>query len=140
MKRFVYSTAIACLLTGFSKPYEGAFMESACTFEIKRCFALSDTARDACFQNTSKGGSCLNSREAALAAKRASFTSAVSDSTDDTSSTPEAKIINRECVKNFDNLWLSNIVNGPLSEDTISNLNTMLDGCALTSPNDIMRP
>ena len=140
MKRFVYPAAIALLLTGFSKPYDGAFVDSACTVEIKRCFVLSDSARDNCFQKTSQGGSCQSSREGALAAKRASFASAVSDTTDDTSPTPEAKIINRECVQNFDNLWLSNIVNGPLSEDTLSNLNSMLDGCTLSSPNDIMRP
>lgn len=131
---------LVLVLSGFSQPEGDARSDSECSSRLKQCFALSASARDACFQKSARDSVCLDTREGALAAKRATFSSTNSNDGDDTSPTPDANIIDRQCVQNFDNLWLSNIVNGSVSDEMFSSLHTMLESCTRSSSYDIMRP
>ena len=128
------------LLTGFTLPQNNAAIESECLTEIKECFALSDEDRDICFQSTSKSAACRNDTLGHLAAKRAAFSSIAPTGTDDIASATEARLFDQECVQNFDTFWLSNIVNGSISSDTIENLHELLGTCEKSSSHDIMRP
>lgn len=139
MKRHMY-ISLVLLLSGFSQPYDGSRVDSECTAQLKGCFALSDSSRDLCFKKTSQDDACAGSSQGSLAAKRAAFSPMNSDDGDDAFPTPDASIINRQCVQNFDNLWLSNIVNGSLSQETVGSLNALLDSCTRSLPNEMMRP
>ena len=114
--------------------------EGTCSGQLLACFDLTEEARDLCFRNSAKLTSCRDTEEGRLATKRAAFSSSFSQSSDDGDAPSEATIIDRDCVENFDNFWLGSLVNGSSSRDAIFNLSQMLQGCARSSADDMMRP
>jgi aminoglycoside/choline kinase family phosphotransferase len=132
--------ATALMLSAFSSPHTDTQVESACLGQLKSCFALSDESRDLCFQRTSRTAECLEDAHGQLAAKRATFSSIAPEGSEDVIPTPDANLIDRECVQNFDNFWLSNIVNGSVSQDTLANLHGLLATCTKSASLEMMRP
>jgi hypothetical protein len=139
MKQFAL-IATALMLSAFSSPHNDPQVESACLSQVKSCFSFSDDSRDLCFQRTARTTECLDDVNGQLAAKRASFSSVAPEGADDAIPTPDANLIDRKCVQNFDNFWLSNIVNGTLSQDTIDNLHGLLATCTKSASFEMMRP
>jgi hypothetical protein len=132
--------ATALMLSAFSSPSTDTSVESACLSQVKSCFAFSEDARDLCFQRAARADDCRDDAHGQLAAKRATFSSVAPEGADDVAASPDAHLIDRECVQNFDNFWLSNIVNGSLSRDTLDNLHELLVACTKSSSFEMMRP
>jgi hypothetical protein len=139
MKRYAL-TVITLALTAFSSPHNDAAIESACLSQIRSCFTFSDDERDLCFQRTSRAPECKDDSHGQLAAKRAAFSSIAPEGADDAIPSPDANLIDHECVENFDNFWLSTIVHGSSSEDTLANLQDILASCTKSSSFEMMRP
>lgn len=132
--------AIMLALSAFSSPQSDSPAESACLSQIKECFTFSDGDRDLCFQRTSRSPECKEDIHGQLAAKRATFSSVVPEAVDDAIPTPDANLIDHNCVENFDNFWLSTVVHGVPSEDALANLHSVLASCTKSSSFEMMRP
>lgn len=139
MKQYILIVS-ALMLSAFSSPQTDSPAESACLGQVKSCFAFSEDDRDLCFQRAASAEECRDDVHGQLAAKRATFSSIAPEGTDDTVTAPDANLIDRECVQNFDNFWLSNIVNGSLSQDTLDNLHGLLAACTKSPSFEMMRP
>jgi hypothetical protein len=139
MKQYVL-IASALMLSAFSSPQSDSPVESECLGQVRGCFAFANKERDLCFQRAARTSECWDNVHGQLAAKRATFSSLAPEGLDDAIPTPDANLIDRECVQNFDNFWLSNIVNGSLSQDTLDNLHEFLATCTKSSSFEMMRP
>jgi hypothetical protein len=111
-----------------------------CIQGLTDCFKFEEQARAGCFQRSAGTISCLDSEQGRLALKRGGLYGATGEANSDLSPTPEPNIVDPDCVDNFDSFWLGNLVNGPMSSETLANLNEMLDGCRRTATHDLLRP
>lgn len=133
--------AIAFTLLGVSLRCSSALATSAeCIDLVKECFAYSGAPRDNCFQSVATHSFCRESDVSSLASKRAQFSAILPDDSQSGPSLVGPQLVDRECVHNFDNAWLSSLVKGEPSPETYTNLHKSLDRCARTSASDIMRP
>ena len=113
---------------------------SECLAELTDCFKFELDARSGCFRRSAQGSLCLDTDQGRLALRRGSLPGALGEANGALLATPEPSIVDGDCLDNFDSFWLGNLVNGPMSTDTVANLNEMLDGCSRTAPNDLLRP
>jgi hypothetical protein len=105
--------------------------ELDCNLNLQQCFNLSDSNRDLCFQRVSEGIECKDAAHGRIAVKRAGITL----------DSARPQIIDRECLLNFDNYWMSYLVSGtPLSSDGFDLLSQALDGCQRAVAPDLLRP
>jgi hypothetical protein len=144
--RLTHSIATALWLLCVSHVASAAAQdESLCFDELTECFRLEDDARAACFAKGARSAACRDTEQGQLASKRASYSSSSTSSPDGEviahpETTIEPSLIDRDCVDNFDSFWLGNLVNGPISADTMVNLLETLDGCARNASQELMRP
>ena len=139
MRRYLLPTVLV-FLAGFTSPANESDTSSECLELVKECFSFADESRDSCFQRASRNEACQSDALGLLAAKRAAFSSIAPSLGDGLTVPQEARLVDRECVLNFDNFLLSNLVNGPITSETLGSLNDVLIGCAKSSSHDIMRP
>lgn len=116
--------------------------DSACAAKIRECFSLSDAQRDLCFQATSRTAVCRDTHDGALAAQRGAYSSMLTpEALEDGSGTlSEPLLFDKECVENFDNLWLSHMVNDSHSPETCEYLLEALKECSKQPSFDLLRP
>jgi hypothetical protein len=60
--------------------------------------------------------------------------------TDHKDAPEEPYTLDAECLRNFDHLWLSALVNENESQDTIDTLETSLLSCVKQAQNELLRP
>jgi hypothetical protein len=114
--------------------------ENQCLQDLTECFRFEDNARGGCFQNTAVNSACRGTEQGQLASKRASLNGALNDAAESLVATPEPTMVDSDCIDNFDSFWLGNLVNGTTAADTLDNLNEMLDGCARSAGQELLRP
>lgn len=116
--------------------------DSECAAKIRECFSLSDSQRDLCFQVTSRTAACRGTHDGALAAQRGAYSSMLTPETleDGSDTPPEPLIFDKECVENFDNLWLSHLVNENHSPETCEYLLEALKECSKQPSFELLRP
>lgn len=115
--------------------------EVACASKIHECFSFSGVQRSVCFQVTSRLDLCLDTPVGALAARRGEFSSSAPFETPHGLETPpDPAIFDRECVANFDTMWLSYLVNEDSSLEIYENLHDMLKNCSPQPPFELLRP
>jgi|GEM_PF-2937469 len=140
-----YKTTITSVIlsafTAFTMPCLTAAQESDCAERLRECFTHSETARDTCFQSTAKTAVCKDSSEGRLAAKRGAYASFLTpEALEDGAEAPERVLFDPECVANFDNLWLSHLVNSDHSLATCESLAETLVGCETQTAPEMWRP
>jgi hypothetical protein len=114
--------------------------ESECLQDLTDCFKFEGEARAGCFRRGARSASCLHTEQGRLALRRGAISGTEGEANNDLLATPEPSIVNNDCLDNFDSFWLGNLVNGPISSDTLANLNEMLEGCSRTATHDLLRP
>jgi hypothetical protein len=111
-----------------------------CVDLIRECFALDGSARDTCFKAASTDSFCKNSETGKLAAKRAEMSALVPDDADVGPSLLGPDLVDRECIKNFDNSWMASVLQALPSAETNAQLQESLQACVKQSASDVMRP
>jgi hypothetical protein len=122
---------------------EPSYAEQAtCAAKLRDCFSLSDVQRNICFQVTSRLEPCRGTADGALAAKRGAYSSLrTSDAPEGSVDTPpEPLVFDKECVENFDTLWLSHLVNDDHSPETCEHLLGVLNECSRRPTFELLRP
>jgi hypothetical protein len=114
--------------------------DSECLQDLTDCFKFESEARAGCFRRGASSASCLDTEQGRLALRRGAISGSGTEANGDLLTTPEPSIVNNDCLDNFDSFWLGNLVNGPISSDTVANLNEMLDSCSRTAGHDLLRP
>ena len=115
--------------------------ESECAERLRECFTLSESARDTCFQSTARLSACRNTSEGRLAAKRGTYSTFLTpEALNDGSELPDRVVFDSECVENFDNLWLSHLVNSDHSLATCESLSETLEACTAQPAPEMWRP
>jgi predicted lipoprotein len=136
--RWFVTTAVVLLVA--STDTATADESTRCVELVKECFARDGSARDTCFKAASSDAFCKNSETGKLAAKRADMSALVPDDADVGPSLLGPDLVDRECIKNFDNSWMASVVQAPPSAETSVQLNQSLQACAKKSASDVMRP
>lgn len=132
---------LVVLLSGISSPL--AYGDDAtCVGKLRSCFTLADTQRDLCFQNTAKLAECRNTHDGELASKRAGYSALVTPEATESGvdTPPEPVVFDRECVENFDTLWLSHLVNEDHNPETCQRLSLALNDCLREDGFELGRP
>jgi hypothetical protein len=116
--------------------------ESACEAKIRDCFSLSNSQRSVCFQVTSRLESCRGTPDGILAAKRGAYSSFATPEAleDQADSAPDPIFFDKDCVDNFDSVWLSHLVNDDHSPETCEHLLGVLNECSRQPAFDLPRP
>ena len=142
MKNLAQLTYIAATLlcSAVSLNVAVATEASQCTDLVKECFAYSGVARDNCFVAISKHPICRDSEASHLAARRAELSAILPNDIESAPSLLGPQLVDRACVSNFDNAWLSALVRGAPSPETYTSLRQTLEACARTPASDMMRP
>jgi len=141
MKLSVRHSPLLCalLLTG---AIVARAQDSECSAKIRECFSLADSQRDLCFQVTSRTAVCRGTHDGDLAAQRGAYSSILTPEALEYGSDtpPEPLIFDKECVENFDNLWLSHLVNDNHSPETCDYLLQALKECSKQPSFELLRP
>ena len=133
------AVTLALLAVGIS--CDSALATSAqCIDLVKECFAYSGSPRDNCFHTVAAHSFCRESDVSLLASKRAQFSAILPDDSQSGPSLVGPQLVDRECVNNFDNAWLSSLVKGEPSAEGYTSLHKSLERCARTPASDMMRP
>jgi hypothetical protein len=132
---FTWALLVAAVTPSSAEP-------AACASKLRDCFSLSNVQRNICFQVTSRLEQCQGTPDGALAAKRGTFSSLVTPESQDGENDmpPEPMIFDKDCVENFDTLWLSHLVNDDHSPETCENLLGALNECAKQPSFELLRP
>ena len=112
----------------------------SCQEMVKACFVSATEQRDSCIQTAAASSACESSEIGALVKKRAQFTGLQQSSEDQGPAFLGPQIINRRCVNNFDTAWSAALVQGPLTNDSISRFSQALDTCATSEKTTLPRP
>jgi hypothetical protein len=141
MITFNRSIYIAAIIGVSVFSHEASAAESTqCTELVKECFAYTEAARDNCFVTVSKHAFCRDSDTSRLASRRAEFSALLPDESESGPSLVGPQLVDRACVTNFDNAWLSSLVQGTPSPEAYTVLRQTLESCARASASDMMRP
>lgn len=133
---YIATTLLCCVTMAHNAAAESA----QCTDLVKECFAYSGAARDNCFVTVAKHPFCRDSEASHLSARRAELSAILPNDAESGPSLLGPQLMDRACVSNFDNAWLSALVKGALSPETYATLRQSLEACARTSASDMMRP
>ncbi len=136
--RLLITTTVVLLAASASSV--NAAEESRCVDLVKECFARDGSARDTCFKAASSDPFCRDSETGKLAATRADMSALVPDDADVGPSLLGPDLVDRECIKNFDNSWMASVVQAHPSAETSAQLLQSLQACAKKSASDVMRP
>lgn len=136
-RKILFSSLL--LLAGNAAAYA---QEPTCAAKIRDCFSLSGVHRSICFQMTSRLEPCRGTPDGALAARRGAYSPFATPEALDNSgdAPPEPLIFDKECVANFDTLWLSHLVNDDHSPETCESLLGALNECIRRPTFDLLRP
>lgn len=134
-----FTAAVAILLLAHTASF-AAEESGRCIDLVKECFGHAGSERDTCFKTVSTNPLCKDSETSRLATKRAEMSALVPDDADVGPSLLGPDLVDRQCIKNFDNSWMATIVKGPPSAETSSQLQQSLQACAKKSASDVMRP
>lgn len=126
--------ATACLTQASAQDYQ-----ESCESILQSCFAYSHQARSSCLFAKAEAVACSNSSTGGLAKTRAQLDLHALP-TDYEDAPEEPYTLDAECLRNFDHLWLSALVNENESQDTIDTLETSLLSCVKQAHNELLRP
>ncbi|MBN8550465.1 MAG: hypothetical protein J0M12_14215 [Deltaproteobacteria bacterium] len=112
-----------------------------CADLVKECFAYSDSERSDCFHSAGTHSFCAGSALGDLAMKRWSMSSNQNPTLDQAPALLGPKVVDGDCVSNFDNKWSGALVQGAISADATTQLTQTLNACNRSElPSDLMRP
>lgn len=114
--------------------------ESRCSDLIKECFAYADVQRSDCFHAASKNSSCHATELGELAMKRWSMSPVRNPSLDSSPALLGPKVVDGDCIANFDNNWSGALVKEDISRESLESLDEALAACNRQMPVDMMRP
>lgn len=114
--------------------------EGRCSELIKECFAFADNARSDCFHAAAGHTFCSGSNLGTLAMKRWSMSPVQNPALESAPAFLGPRLIDGDCVNNFDNKWSGLLVKGDVSSDSIKALNATLDTCNREVSNELSRP
>ncbi len=116
--------------------------QDICAAKLRDCFSLSNVQRNICFQVTSRLEPCRGTPDGALAAKRGTYSSLLTPEALEggVDTLPEPLVFDKECIENFDTLWLSHLVNDDHSPETCEHLLGALNECSRQPTFELLRP
>lgn len=130
-KTLLLLIAAAVLLAPFVSHRALAQEDLDCNLSLQQCVNYSDSIRDQCFQRVGASSECRHTLHGRIASKRAELALGAA----------QAQIIDRECLINFDNFWISQLLGDtPLSMDGYDILTQLLDSCQKAPHPDFLRP
>lgn len=115
-------------------------VNNRCVDLVKECFAYADDARSDCFHASGTHSFCNGTALGTLAMKRWSMSSVQNPSLESAPALLGPRLVDGDCVNNFDNKWSSELVKGDVSTDSVKALTASLDACNRQVPFDLMRP
>lgn len=114
-------------------------LELRCESLIQSCFAYSNQARSSCLFAQSRQKECAQS-DAGLLAKRRAQLDLHALSAEGENMPTEPYSIDPECLRNFDHLWLSWLVNEEQPLESLEGLEDSLSSCIKRTRDDLLRP
>ncbi len=114
--------------------------DSRCVDLLKECFAYSDDERSDCFHASGTHSFCAGADLGTLAMRRWSMSPVQNPSLESAPALLGPRLIDGECVNNFDNKWSAELVNGDITADSVRALTATLNSCNRQAPFELMRP
>lgn len=111
-----------------------------CAPELERCFSKTGLARSDCFLEVTEKSACKNTPLGNLAYKRWVFSAVQTPGESAPPALLGPGLVDGECVANFDNQWLSDIVREDYSKVTIGSLDRRLESCKQDSSQQLLQP
>ena len=111
-----------------------------CAVELENCFSRTNLSRNDCFFEITEKSPCQNTQLGNLAYKRWVFSAAHTPGKDTPPSLLGPGLVDGNCVNNFDNQWLSDLVREDYSKETITALDRKLESCRQSSSQELLRP
>jgi hypothetical protein len=134
--------AIILLVGALIAPSASGFAQDSgvrCESLIQSCFAYSNQARSSCLFAQSRQKECAHSEAGLLAKKRAQL-DLHALSIEGESVPEEPYSLDQECLRNFDHLWLSWLVNEEQPLEGVEGLEHSLSSCIKLTSDDLLRP
>jgi len=143
MSRTIFSKIsfafVAIILCAFNA--QAATSERQCADLIKECFAYSGNERSDCFHAAGGHSFCTGSALGDLAMKRWSMSPIQNPALEQSPAFLGPKVVDGECIRNFDNNWSGALVSGTFSVEANKNLVETLNSCNRAElPVDFTRP
>jgi hypothetical protein len=114
--------------------------DTRCSDFIKECFAYADAQLSDCFHAAARNSSCDGTALGELAMKRWTMSPVRNPSLDTSPALLGPKVVDGDCIGNFDNNWSGALVKGDTSRESVQSLDEALDACNRQMPVDMMRP
>jgi hypothetical protein len=138
---FAAATLLVSSATAFAEAKKSTVAaERQCADLIKECFAYSGTERSDCFHAAGTHSFCSRSTLGNLAMKRWSMSPVQNPSLDSSPALLGPKVVDGDCIYNFDNNLSGALVKGDYSAEAIKKFSATLDTCNREMPTDFMRP
>ena len=117
-----------------------ATSQKQCAALIEECFAHADPGRSECYYSASKHPFCEGSTLGMLAIKRWSMGPDRAHGEANPLALMGPRLVDRECLANFDSRWSAHLLENDYSEQTASQLSETLNGCARELSIELTRP
>ena len=111
-----------------------------CANIVKECFASSQADSSSCFFTASRHPFCDGTELGKLTNQRWAMSPNKPGGMEAAPAFLGPRLIDGECLKNFDAEWTSALVKDDLTNKRISELTESLQGCARDVSNELMRP
>ena len=118
---------------------QGETLDADCASLVVECLAYQDPQYGDCLMSASRHPYCAEESLGKLAQKRWSM-NPNRGGFEEAPALTGPKLINKECLKNFDGKFSAVLVAGSLSTESIQELNRALDQCNQATPEELMRP
>ena len=131
--------SVACLCTCLFITQE-SYALSACNSLLRECFAYQAAERANCFYVASRHSFCEEQSEGTLALKRWQMAPVQHPGLEDAAALLGPKIVNTECLRNFDAQLSATLMEENPNERQLAHLNALLTSCERILADDIVRP
>lgn len=111
-----------------------------CADQIKECFASTETERSGCFFTSAQHPFCEGTALGKLSYQRWSMSPNKPGGLEVAPEFLGPRLVNGECLKNFDSEWSSALIKGGLTQKRMDELSAALEACAKDVSNELMRP
>lgn len=136
---FIFSMLFSWSVSPLVLQASSSELDSQCAELVKECFGYQQTERTNCFFSASTHPFCEGTELGKLTQKRWSM-SPIKLPNQDVPGFLGPQLVDGECISGFDNKWFSQMVDGALSSEQLTQLDTTLDACKKKDAPSLPRP
>lgn len=132
---------ILLLLSALMFPQLGQ-AESAdkCAELVRECFSYEGVERSTCFHASAKHSFCVSGALGNLARLRWEMSPIQHQGLEDASALSGPRVLDSECIKQFDTQLSSSMLSAAITEKQIQRLTAVLKGCESSLADSVIRP